>query len=582
MSAKLGPVIFVKKDFMNDDYFNFLNLLREKRLIKGLYVLIAEGIQAQLLSPEHSDENGHYIRMFSACEHITNLPNPDTKSQQPIKMTVSSRYRHLQNMIENGFFTPFINKRPDFYSNKSRSFLHFYTLQRPRITLLEDIDKNSTRFQSTKESKAIVKMEGLLVAKQLEFGFISDPIQRLGSMQLLAGYLNKLIRADETFNNNIVKGIFKVIDEGGIEGELQIEASYMVDSETMIANDMVLVNYIYSSIQQRLKKSLHKITLPFEKVKILNDFDKKDSGGYRVAIDQQIDRITGTRYKIEASKEALWIMDQFGFVDEDGRPYPRQDIRLLERIGEQEGIGEDSVPGIGKINSSRKSHRYIDLTLPDFIYKLLLKAIKDVRTKLLENKNQHFDLLPMFSRDKELLIGEERGLAWVCNDFLSSMLARPGFKHGPINLQNFSNRMLISLKSKDDENRFTLRFLRMLLGKDRLMYQSGLITNSRREPKLKLLYSIIGKRFLIKVENVSMGFSPSAKLSKMVYRFTAVRLSEDEISECAHRAELINEDISYAEDDIFVGWGDAIIARADVKSSKFKTHYQQKYIDNDE
>jgi hypothetical protein len=68
----------------------------------------------------------------------------------------------------------------------------------------------------------------------------------------------------------------------------------------------------------------------------------------------------------------------------------------------------------------------------------------------------------------------------------------------------------------------------------------------------------------------------------MVYKFTAVRLSEDELNECSHRGELIAKDIRYAEDEIFVGWGDAIIARADVKSSKFKTHYQKKYVDKEE
>lgn len=581
-----GPIILISKDFLNDDYFNLISNLVEKKLLPGSYMVILEGIHAELLRPEYVDENGSYIRFFHACEYISDRVNPDSSTGSLMNMKRTTIYRRLNEMSEKGIFIPSIKARPDIYSTADNSKASIYKLQRPNIRLLKEVEEPQKKNVKDASYRRALKVEAHL-NEQLAFGFINEPLRKLGSLQLLAGYLNKLLRADETFMSNVVKSNFPIIHpESGEKGDISIEASYMVDSETMIPNDMVLVNYIYSAVQQRLLDDIENITVPIENrfrfdiVKILCDFGKEDSGGYREAIDRQLDRITGTKYRIEASRGALWLMERFGFLDENGVPYPRQDIRLLERAGDQQDESEGTVLEV--LKDQRATHRFIDLRLPDFIHQQLNRALAELRLSILESDTEKgLALLPMFSRDKELLLGAEKGVAWVSNDYLSSMLARPGFKHGPVPLESFSRRMMVSLNNDKEELKFQLRFLRMLLEPQRCLYCEDIHVNSRREPRLKSLFALLGKKFLIKVINTTPGYTPKTRLSRITYDVIAVRLGAEEIEECLSRLDLIAKDKDYVEDEIFVSWGDMIINTSDVRSSKYKMGYKSKSIQSE-
>jgi hypothetical protein len=585
MSANIGPVLYIRNGIINETYFDIIDKLISNNIIKPSVRLFVEGMHASLLHPEHVTEQGIYVRFFSVCEYLEGRQNPDGKYSKPIQMSTNTRYSRVKNLQTIGVLDHYISKLPEFYEKISRKRLSIYALQIPptlgllkKAEVIEEIKRSVV--VRTSEYRSARRQESVDAAN-MEYGFSSRPLEQLGSLQLLASYLNECIRPDITFDKQLISGVKHIKQRGSqLPGTLRIETACTSDSSIMIADDMVLVNYFYSAIKERIFDNIETIKPPFQnlfrfdKRDVLLDLSKSDSGGERAALDIQVARVTGTKFTLMASDEVLWLMEELGFVDADGKAYPKVPVYLLHSVGEQKSENDTT-----SLLDKRDSPRYIDLSLPPFIATQINQRLtKYIQRNLLEegsgDKKHTINILPMFVRDKNFLRGQDKGFVWLLNDYLSTMLARPGFKHGPISLNLFCSRWLKSVENVEDEKKLIHKMIKTLSNQERLLYIDDLIVNSRKEPRLRDMFSLLADKYIVRIKNVTGGYSNKTRLSSINYEFTAVRLDKHQIIDCGERSESVKRNVEYGQDEIFLNYGEGVIAKSDIVSRAFKKEYR--------
>lgn len=556
--TNIGPVLIITKDLINKTYFDVLDhMIKEKMLKPSSKLLIESFLNSYNILTDFIDEGHVYIRPFASFDMLIGKPNPDLKSNAPLKMSTPSKYKRLRELKDLGFITNHPKKNlPSFYQHETRTV--FYKLQFPTITLashesLEQcIDHRSTEYKSARKIEAEM-------SEQLPFAFTSQ-LKEMGTYELLANFISTCIRPEKSVNLKTIKKEFPTSSPNkGETGVFKITTTTLETSEIIVAEDMVLIDYLLSGIIENIKNQ-EPLQTPvenrfrFDFATILMDFDIDDSGGYREALSKQFNRIFATTFNIDACSKALWLMEKLGFVDEQGNPYDSVSIRFLTPIGQRsEDKLDDDVIDILK---GRKVNRYIDVALPPHLIQQINKS--------LGNGDRH--LIPMFSRDKYLIQQKDSGLPWLLASFLSKHCPRPGFKHGPIELKSFCSGWMKAWEGKEEARRGVLSMLKMLLQQGRLLYVEGLTNNTRNQPRLNLLYAKIDK-FLIRVVNTT---PEKYQLNSIIYEFLAVKLSDAEIRESDDRIALVKEHSEYAQDEMYKKLGNNIIARADVVAGKYR------------
>ena len=577
MSTNAGPVIFIKNEIISEKYYAVLDSMVSKNLIKPSYKLIVDGLSTATLYAEHVVDKGFFVRFFDACDSIEGKTDPDYKKAKPIKLGKITRYNRLKDFQKVGLLQPFSDTRlvKQLYTGRANNKISVYSLVMPTMMNLGSVEKDvSEQIQRTSEYKAARKAESL-EATQMDFGFANKPLEKLGSLEILATYFSEFVRPDQSFNAPVIQGKKKVRNpETGELGNLDVETASSTDSEIMVADDMVLLNYFYSSIQERLNAIKTTISAPFEnlfrfdKREILLDFEQSDSGGTRDVLDRQVKRITNTKFNLEADSAALWLVSKLGLVDSQGKPYAKAAVRLLIERGEQIDATSESH---NEILKSRKSRRYVDVSLPPFIENLINDSIKEWNRRGLEDANtENVPFLRMYDRDKTLLQNQDKGIVWILNDYLSSMLARPGFKHGPVDLVDFAKRFSHSILDKNAEKRIVQLILRAFTSSQSLLYCKGYIKNSRRIIRLKQVYALLDNKFILRIENTTPGYTETTKVNRVTYSLTAVRLDREQAHECADRNDLILKDWNYCEDDSFISFAKGVFEKADITAAKYK------------
>jgi hypothetical protein len=154
------------------------------------------------------------------------------------------------------------------------------------------------------------------------------------------------------------------------------------------------------------------------------------------------------------------------------------------------------------------------------------------------------------------------------------MLARPGFKHGPISLNLFCSRWLKSVENVEDEKKLIHKMIKTLSNQERLLYIDDLIVNSRKEPRLRDMFSLLADKYIVRIKNVTGGYSNKTRLSSINYEFTAVRLDKHQIIDCGERSESVKRNVEYGQDEIFLNYGEGVIAKSDIVSRAFKKEYR--------
>ena len=538
MATKAGPVVFLNKNILKMNFSDAIDRIAEKSSLNQLHVLILKTCHTYAeIIPELTTTEGVFIRFFDICDNIEGKLNPSLKNPKPIKMSRNTRYNRINELIKIGFLNNIQFKIPDFYQ---KSKLSIYTLEFPDTLPQPNNEESKAGLVRTSEYKKARRNEQI-ATEQMTFAFISKPLKKMASYTMLANYLNRCIRTTASVTKKTLQTEFQVPNPDGVHGVISVTTSSLDHAEIMLPDDMVLVDYIYSVIKERLQDNSENLIVPIENrfrfdiSSICIDLGKSDSGGYRASIEKQIDRICATEFMISGKENAEWVMSFFGFVDKYDKPYSRVDLRLLRRLGVQnDELDEESQSILDK----RASARYIDVAIPDFIINQIILALAAKQA----------DIMPMFYRDKRLITENEPGFGWLLNNYLMSMLVKPGKVHGAVELDKFSERWMKTIDNVDDLFKHNIIFLRFLLTPDHLLYVNGLTVNARKQPRLRLLYSKVGK-FLIKVVNIRPDLQ---RLTKIKYEFTAIRLSDAKIQLYEERTKLVVSDIRFAEDESFL------------------------------
>ncbi|MEI8651084.1 hypothetical protein P4S73_29465 [Paraglaciecola sp. Hal342] len=341
----------------------------------------------------------------------------------------------------------------------------------------------------------------------------------------------------------------------------------------MLGDDMVLLNYFYSSINERLISNLTDLTAPFQnlfrfdKRSILIDLGLTDSGGNRDTLDASVSRVVNTLFSLESDSEGLWLMQKLGLVDGNGHPYSKAPVRLIEEVGQTD---DAEAVELDELIKSRTSLRYFDIALPSFLERQINRSIQMWHESIAANTHQNLPTLKMFSRDKTLLLGQEKGLIWLINDHLSAKLARPGFSIGPVSLEAFLTAFSSSIITKTDVMTVKKLMFTSLHSQSFMLYCDEWHVNKRRQPRFMKLIAMLNHKFLLEIENVTPGYTLTTRISNLRYQFRVIRLTEAEIEECKERSALIQKNIEYAEDEVFVPFANAIFARAQATASKYR------------
>lgn len=551
-----GPILVITKNLIDDTYRAILAQMVDKKLIQPSVKTIIEHFKvAHDLANDHVDENNVYIRAFLAFELLKGKRNPDLKSNADFKFAYSTKYKRLAELTDLGFLTK-LSQPPEHYKDAPRA-LKFYKLSYPSLdSLLPLPEKDETH--KTKEAAQARKVEFEINA-QMAFSYADTQLQRMGSYEFLSNFLNRCIRPDAKTKIRLIQNEFNVpVPNESAIGQLTITTSALETSDIIIAEDMILVDYVLSVILEKLEDS-EGLTLPIENrfrfdfATILADFDTADSGGYRDILSNQFDRIFGTDFHITASPKTLWLMEKLGFVDNEGKPYDNVSIRLLSQVGQK---NMDLPNDVAAIINQRKVARYIDLSLPNHLIQQINKSLE----------KGHRKLVPMFSRDKHLIQQNSPGIPWLLNSFLSQKCPRPGFKYGAVELKGFCKLWMRAWESKEESVKGVLSILNMLRDQSRLLYVEGLTLNSRKQPRLNLMFAKIDK-FLIRIENTT---PEKMQLGVIKYAFLGVRMTDAEIRIANERLELVKQDAAYAEDEIYKKIGMNIVAKADIEAKQYK------------
>jgi len=586
--ARKGPIIVINENVLNNDFLTLIQKLIERKYIKPSVQLFVEAFHQNMLTPEYTDESGSFISFFKACDDIEGKTNPDTKSERPISLSQTTRYRRVQSLQQIGLLEDFNGPIPDVFTSNSGAQVELYVLQKPNTMALSEEIEESQKPLISNVAYREARQEEIETFEQMSFGFYVDrPLQKLGTIELMANFINQMVRPDVTFPTEIVDELFEVKHPiTGEKGQLNIISTHNSGSDSMMADDVTMVGYVYSAIQERIKQDLLKQSpnidnlFRFDKVRIITDHGQKDGGGYRRSLDQQFDRITSNTFKFEATEGALWIMEQFGFIDENGLPYQDQEVRLLERVGNQ----QDELEGSAKKKlNERKTHRYIDLKLPHFLYKKLQDAYQKLLNQFqADGKQPKEHMLRMFTRSKTLLTHDNKGIGLILVDYFSSKIVEVNKRYGPYPLNNFSSNINSRLRCKTDDllalsttekkeydrvlrarlTSFNIRLLKILLSPVRIMFHKGLNYNARKEPRVLEMYSLVDK-FLVYLENVTPGgHSLNTKLSKIEYRITVVRLDSSDLLVCNEHSARIRENLEYANEEAFESFARKLFASA--------------------
>ena len=568
-----GPVIFIRNNLLDAKYFNLVDALITAKQLKPSFRLFIESFNTSILTAEYATNDGVCIRYFDACDMLVGKTDPDYQTNRELKLSKVTRYNRLKTLIELGFLEP--TSKPDvveLYSSTKGKPVTLYQLVMPSsIANASQSQSGDTLYQHSSEYRAQRRQEHSH-ATNMTFGYMAKRLDKLGSMDILASIFNDCIRATNSIDAKVIEKE-KVVPhpETKVQGKISITTSTSTanDAAIMVPDDMVLLNYFYSSINEHLISNIENLTFPFQNLfrfdarSVVLDFMLDDSGGNREWLDGAVKRIVTTKLNLRGDSKALWLFEKLGIVDEEGNPYQNTDINLLVKAGEKD-IDRKLVDSAFK---ERSAARYFDLKLPWFIE----NQINDVLKARTENRlpNSYHPFIKMFTRSKDLLKGEEKGLIWLIIDFFAAKLPKPGFTYGPTPIASFLTTFNASITTKESALTVMKHLFLAMHNPRRLLYCSGWFTNSRNQPRFEDLFTLVDKKFLVRFVNVTKGYTKSTRLSRLEYTIHVVRLTDDEIKQCLERSELIQQDIQYAEDKVFIDLGEAIFARAKATARQY-------------
>ena len=510
---KRNTVIFLRKDYSQEALLQIIESLVEEKLLRKSDLLIWSSVMINIVQQKAMTLNGKQgvsIDIYRVIDSLKGSDNPDFKKHRVFNYDRNSKKNKLEKYLQIGLLKSLSDAEAGYeinYPTKANSL---------------DISKkrSSTYLKKHQEDWQLISTEA---------------IEKMGTIQVISNYIGRCVRLTDKIKADVIKANFIVKSKSSDEqdGVLMIEATSLKNSSIVIADDLLLVDYVYSMINEKLEERENTSApienkFTFDLASVARDFGWNDSGNGRSIIYTKILRISSTEYAISSCKNASWLMSRLGFLNENGEVFTKARLRWFRIAGEQ----TDDVNG-----QNDGSSRYVTISLPDFI-------IANLNDK---NKKKTFATLPMFKRDKIMLQGKSAGVLWTLNNYLMTMLAVPGYMHGPVSLDKFLTRWQPYLEEVDLLKSAKQVYLKAITNKNSLLYVTDLHTTKRCKVKLIQAYSLVGS-FLVKTKNIT----PFHKqIGALKYDITAIRLNTAEISMCRKRIETLKKSPLFVTDDLF-------------------------------
>jgi len=511
--SKNNTMVFLQKDYIQNALLQIIKSLVEDKFLRKSDLFIWESVMNNIIHQKQTAVNGNQgfsIDIYEIFDSLRGIKNPDFKT--------------------NRFFNYDRNSK----KNKLKKYLE--------IGLLKAIDDEDVGYEIHYPTKAASqntpkeRSKKYLKNNQKNWQLIStESIEKMGTIQVISNYIGRCVRLTDKIKTDVIKANFIVKNKSPDkeDGVLVVEATSLKNSSIVTAEDLLLVDYVYSMINEKLedredKSGIIKNKFTFDLASIARDFGWNDSGNGRAMIYNKALRISSTEYTISSCKNALWLMSRLGFVSETGNVFTKARLRWFRIAGEQNEYLSDQ---------SNDSARYVTISLPDFI-------ITNLNDK---NKKEYFTTLPMFKRDKTMLKGKGAGVLWTLNNYLMTMLAVPGYIHGAVPLNKFLSRWQPYLDNGVLIKPVTEVYLKTITNSDSLLYVQNMSLTSRAKVSVEKSYSLVGT-FLIKTKNTTPFYK---QISSIKYEVTAIRLNVAEVAMCIKRIEKLKESPLFVSDKEF-------------------------------
>jgi|GEM_PF-5715413 len=521
-----GPLLAKPSNLKETAFLNAIDKLCENNHLKPSDRLFwGAALTLSSLDPVYSDKQQtlqfSYLFAFDALDNINGSENPDTKSKRPLQLSENSLYRRLKTYQDVGLLEKISHKIP--IAKQKTSILK---LKLPSIQTLQQPEKISDKPISQAELHLARKQEITLAQESSHADLVSTSgLEGMGSLQLIARYLSRCIRPDDSIDKKTTLTTFPVKGQE-TDGRLSIVTTCLDTSSLMTSDDLLLADICYQMIQESLKRDNNRGALQypiknrfrFDKAALLREYKRNmraDSGEARRLLDQQLDRIFSTSFEIEAD-QAEQLMRHFNFIAPNGNVYDRKRFSLLSVAGEEFDETEaqsDLFPDeLQKLMANRKSSRYVTVSLPDFM--------EDQINDWLQQKSQY--MMSMFGRDLHLLEQKKSGVVWVLNNYLRSFLINENSIMRRMSLHQFINNWFKYLDEEAEIRRIQKMLFSLLTDESNMLHYTDLKINSRKDIRLTTLYSKVSD-FLFYVENITPEMS---QLSKIKYDIHIVRLTD--------------------------------------------------------
>jgi hypothetical protein len=538
MANRAGPFLYISEKIADAEHLHFVKILVQLgHLAESDYLIWSYIHTYRLTQPDIELNGGVFFRIFAAFDLLEGHDNPDYNYKKKFKFGSQSRYNRVKLYRDTKLLSEYNGEKPPYKSGRVK----YYEALFPALAGIEP--------RAAKAEKKVSKSTELeFVPNGIQIG---DPLKNVGTFQIFGNLIGRCVRLNESDKRKTLNSRFNIpAPVGGEAGYIEVVTSALDNSSVMTSEDLILVEVVYSKIKERLH-SRNQVTYPLKNsftldvVSISSELEKRDSGSLRENINTRFERVSSTEFMISCSGTAKWLMKKFQFYDADEMVFDRKRIRWLEINGESFEKGDKISSNIDE----KKCSRYINISLPSFLYDSMNEWLKDRKG----------DILPMFSRDKALLTQHNAGQLWTLNNYLNMIAANVGDKRSSPSLKKFLTSYVPHVGENIRYGEATL--ISLLTHTNRLLFASKLSINSRKQARFHSAVSFIEKHLII-IKNMT---PHTSQLSKIEYSIYFVKMNATETKECLARKKKLLEQPLLVDDDWFLAFANNVYARQSEK-----------------
>ena len=355
-------------------------------------------------------DNSEEQQFFTAFNHIFDLlsgtPNPDIKSNSPLKYSRPNRNVKIKNWVAKGIIEEHPTSQANLGIFTRGKVYRFITINLATIEPKQQIQLS--------KPKRIFEEEELSPETQ-----IIKQIDKIYSFNLATTVLDKVLAPDVNYSDKTIIATVPVPTENNQFSTLEVKSTCFDDSRLMTPKDKIIAKYFISAaLQQMWDNKEEFIThqngnrFTFEIKQVLLSTKTADSGSARADLYASILRICGNKFEIDGS-QCPEFMRHYHFFDENGNVMSKTTLTYLRMIGQTD---EQSlqVNNKGKIQTPH----YVTLAISENLYQPTLQAI----ALAYQNKDYSSVMPKLFINNEKLKFKEFEGYQDTFADFLKSKI----------------------------------------------------------------------------------------------------------------------------------------------------------------